>query len=277
MNWPLPPWHPHWDVWAFLFVLAFGYFYADARIRPHVAPTSEPATGRQRAQFVAGLALLWVVSDWPIHDIAESALFSLHMVEHLVIAYVTPPLLLIGMPRWMADATFGNRRVLPVLRPLTHPVLAFTVFNVLLIAIHAPDAVALMITNELAHFVQHGLLFGAAILAWLPVVSPTPLLPRMKTPARMLYLFFQTILPTVPASFLTFSTTPIYPIYGDAATAYGTTALADQTIAGIIMKLGGGFLLWGIIVAMWYRWIQEERRWDAIERELAASDLGDGH
>lgn len=275
MTWPLPPWHPHWDVWAFVLLLAAGYLYADLRLRPVVAPTAPAATARQRTHFLAGLALLWLVSDWPIADIGETALFSFHMVEHLVIVYVTPPLLLVGLPSWLADVTLGSPRIRRFVRPFAHPVVAFTAFNVLLVGIHAPDAVALMITNGLAHFLLHGILFGVAILAWIPVVSPTQHLARLRPPMRMLYLFLQTILPTVPASFLTFSRTPIYPVYGDAATAYGTTPLVDQTIAGLIMKLGGGLLLWGIIVAIWVRWIQEERRWDAIERELAESDLSE--
>ncbi len=275
MTRPLPPWHPHWDVWGFVVVLAAGYLYADVRLRPTVAPTAPAATARQRTQFLAGLVLLWVVSDWPFADIAETALFSFHMVEHLVIVYVTPPLLLIGMPTWLADATLGNPRIRALIRPLAHPVVAFTAFNILLVAIHAPDAVELMVTNGLAHLALHGVLFTVAILAWIPVLSPTPSLPRLRPPMRMLYLFLQTILPTVPASFLTFSRTPIYPIYGDAATDYGVTPLVDQTVAGLIMKLGGGLLLWSIIIAIWIRWIQEERRWDAIERELAESDLSE--
>ncbi len=273
MNWPLPPWHPHWDVWLFVFGLAAAYLYTDLRLRPRLASTADPATTRQRTQFLSGLALVWVVSDWPFADIAETALFSFHMVEHLVIVYAVPPLLLVGMPTWLADTTLGHPRLRGVLGRLAHPVVAFSAFNVALVAIHAPDAVALMVTNDLAHFTLHGVLFAVAVLAWLPIFSPTRHLPRLRPPMRMAYLFLQTIVPTVPASFLTFSTTPIYPVYGDAAEAYGTTAIVDQTVAGLIMKLGGGALLWSIIVTIWFRWIREERRWEAIERELAETDL----
>ena len=78
--------------------------------------------------------------------------------------------------------------------------------------------------------------------------------------------------PTIPASFLTFSTVPLYPVYGDAALAFGPLAVADQTIAGVIMKLGGGLLLWSTIAVIWFRWTKQEREeWERLESTLRAS------
>lgn len=88
---------------------------------------------------------------------------------------------------------------------------------------------------------------------------------------QMLYLFFQSLLPTIPASFLTFSSVPIYPVYGEAAMAWGLSAVADQTIAGIVMKLGGGFLIWATIAVIWFRWTSEERRWEDLETSVSAT------
>jgi putative membrane protein len=87
----------------------------------------------------------------------------------------------------------------------------------------------------------------------------------------MFYLFAQSLLPTIPASFLTFSSVPIYPVYGDAAMAFGLTAVADQTVAGVIMKIGGGLLLWSTIAVIWFRWTKQEREWESIESTLRAS------
>jgi putative membrane protein len=78
----------------------------------------------------------------------------------------------------------------------------------------------------------------------------------------------QSLLPTVPASFLTFSSVALYPVYGDAALEFGLTAVADQTIAGIIMKLGGGLIIWITIAVIWFRWAAEEREWDKVESSL---------
>jgi putative membrane protein len=84
-------------------------------------------------------------------------------------------------------------------------------------------------------------------------------------------MFLNTLIPIVPASLLTFSDIPLYPSYGDAPLTWGLTLVEDQTIAGIIMKLGGTFYLFGIIARIWFRWIGEERSLDQLERDLTRS------
>jgi putative membrane protein len=128
-----------------------------------------------------------------------------------------------------------------------------------------------MLTSDAMHFSVHAWLLGASFLMWLPVFSPTPAIPALPPPGRMFYLFLQSLLPTIPASFLTFSSVPIYPVYGDAALAYGLSAVADQTIAGVVMKLGGGLLLWVTIAVIWFRWSRQEREWERLEASLRAS------
>ena len=212
-----------------------------------------------------------VAAAWPIHDLAEEVLFSFHMLEHLLIGYVVPPLLLLGVPRWMADYTIGRPRVARIIRPLAIPAAGFFAFNVAIVAVHWPVAITWQNTNEWAHLFIHLGFFMTALMLWLPVFGPTPAVKQMSEPVKMMYLFLCTIVPTVPASFLTFSNTQLYPSYGDAAASWGLTAVEDQTIAGIIMKLGGAFFLLGLIGAIWFRWIKREREWDRIERSLVNS------
>ena len=212
--------------------------------------------------------MILVAAGWPVHDLAEETLFAFHMTEHLLLGYVVPPLLLIGLPRWMADRTLGHPRVAPTLRHFATPVVGFCTFNIAIVAIHWPAAVAFQNTTEWAHFLIHTAFFVTAILLWLPVYSPTPAIPRLGRPGQMLYLFFNTLIPIVPASLLTFSNYQLYPVYGDASLSWGLTAVEDQTIAGIIMKIGGAFYLLGIIAKIWFNWIGEERRFDDLERQL---------
>ncbi|MDX1468748.1 MAG: cytochrome c oxidase assembly protein [Acidimicrobiia bacterium] len=261
----IPAWHPHFDVWAVVFVLGLGYWYANTRIRLLAARSMPGPTRRQWFQWYLGLALILAVSDWPLHDVGEQSLFTVHMIEHMVLGLAVPPLLLMGTPRWLADATLGHPKVAAWLRPMSRAVPAFVAFNTTFILIHWPEMVSLMLTNSVAHFTIHYLLFVSAGLMWMPVLSPTPAIPKLRRPAQMLYLFLQSLLPTIPASFLTFSSAPIYPIYGDAALAWGLTAVADQTIAGIVMKLGGGLLIWATIAVIWFRWSNEERGWERLD------------
>lgn len=266
----IPVWHPHYDLWALIFVLGVGYWYANTRIRLHVAPGSEPPRGRQWWQWYLGLALMWLVSGWPLHDIGEQSLFTVHMLEHMILALAVPPLLLMGLPRWLADATLGRPSVARILRPLSRAVPAFVIFNTVFITLHWPEAVELMLTDDLAHFLTHFVLFVAAGLMWMPVLSPTVAIPTLSRPMQMLYLFLQSLLPTIPASFLTFSSVALYPIYGDAALDWGLDPVADQTIAGVLMKVGGGLLIWITIAVIWFRWTTEERDWEELETSTTA-------
>jgi putative membrane protein len=177
-----------------------------------ITPAPGP-TRRQWWQWYLALALMWLVSGWPLHDIGEESLFTAHMVEHMVLALVIPPLLLMGTPRWLADATLGHPKVKVWLKHLARPVPAFVLFNATFILIHWPEMVDLMLGNELVHFLLHTLLFTSAALMWMPVLSPTMAIPKLSRPGQMLYLFLQSLLPTIPASFLTFSSAPIYPVY----------------------------------------------------------------
>ena len=97
----------------------------------------------------------------------------------------------------------------------------------------------------------------------------------------MLYLFLQTIVPTVPASFLTFNDRPLYRIYATFPRLWDISALTDQQTAGLIMKIVGGLFLWLVIAIIFFRWYESEERkekaekngvllWDDVEQELMA-------
>jgi putative membrane protein len=259
-------------------VVALGasYLHAERRIRPLVAPGKPSATPRQFGLYFGALVLLGGSSSWPFHDLAEQVFFSLHMVEHMLVALVIPPLMLMGTPRWMAEYLLDSQRVLTAVRHLCRPLPVFFLFHLSLAGLHWRPIVETMVASSLFHFLAHFWLFAVAILMWVLVVSPTPLIPRLNPPLRMLYLFLHSIIPTVPASFLTFSRTPLYPSYVDSATEFGVSSVTDLQISGLIMKLGGGMILWGAIVVIWFRWIAAERKWDSIERDLRRSSTSGG-
>jgi len=198
------------------------------------------------------------------------------MVQHFIFSLVAPPLLLIGIPSWMARNALRAKPVMAVMKQLTRPLPAMLMFNAYLVLAHTPGFVDATLRNELLHFSAHSLLVALALLMWWPVFSPLAELPRLGNPARMLYLFGQTIVPTVPGSFLTFAETPLYSFYENAPRICpGFSAVADQRLAGIVMKIGGGALLWAIIAVLFFRWSSREETgvpddvdWQELEREL---------
>jgi len=201
----------------------------------------------------------------------------MHMMQHMLFTFLAAPLLLTGMPAWMWRALLRPAPLRAVWGLLTRPLVALVVANGVLLFTHWPEVVSLSVGSELSHFSLHALLLGSAVVMWWPVLSPLPELPALSRPGQLIYLFFQSLAPTIPASFLTFGTEPLYRIYASFPRIWGIDPLTDQLIAGLVMKLVGGAILWVVIAAIFFRWGHEERTegWDAlkfrnVEREIRA-------
>jgi putative membrane protein len=253
------PWQPHPDAWLLAIALLGGYLYALAAWGPKEHPGGRTATSRQRWSFFAGTAVLWLASDWPLHSLSTE-LFSAHMLQHMLYSFVAAPLLIRGTPGWLLRRLLRPRAVAAVMRFVTKPLIALVVFNAWVVAYHTPALVNLSVSNELAHFAMHIAWVAAGIVMWWPVLSPLQELPHLSAPLAMVYLFGQSIIPTGPASFLTFAETSLYSAYATSTTAWGLPAVWDQQLAGLLMKLGGGALLWGSIVVMFFRWAKREEQ-----------------
>ena len=272
-------WHLHPDVWLMVVALAGGYVLA---LRAW-GRGEEPVPTRKKAQFAAGVAFLWLGADWPIHEISEEYLFSIHMVQHTLFSLVAPPLLLMGIPAWVFRRLFRNLGVTAFVRAVTRPLPALLLFNTVIVVTHWPALVDFALTHELAHFGVHVVLVGASLAMWWPVIEPLPEMASLSPPAKLFYLFLQSIVPTVPASFLTFSDTAIYDFYANAPRLWGIGAVDDQRTAGLIMKIGGGLLLWAVITVRFFKWQAreeskpadepEELTWEDFERELQVWEL----
>jgi putative membrane protein len=273
----MPDWHAHLDVWLLLGAVWLGYLRAVLR---RVAATPDERADRRRriALFSSGMALLWLASDYPTHDLAEGYLYSVHMVQHMVFTLAAAPLLVVGVPAWMWRAVLSPRPVFAAFRLLTRPVVALVVFNGLLLLTHWPALVEASVRSELTHFTLHATIVGSAVIMWWPVLSPLVELPALTAPGQMLYLFGQSIAPTIPASFLTFGDTLLYPVYGTFPRIWGVSALTDQLVAGLVMKIVGGLVLWGFIAAIFFRWHARESRdgWDALSLRHVERDLRTG-
>ncbi len=247
-------WQPYLGVWAFLLAGLAAYGWAWRRLAPSAG---EAEAHRWRVPwFVGGVAVLWVSLDWPVGQLGSGYLASVHMLQFLLITLVAVPMLLRGIPPWMARGLAPGGWRLRVLRGLTQPLVALLSFNAVILITHAPIVANPLLQSELGSFViDLAWLLGAAVF-WLPVVGAHPDLPHLNRPLQMAYLFAQSILPTIPASFLTFADFPLYPVYELAPRLQDLRldALTDQRAAGLLMKIIGGFLLWGRIAVTWFQW-----------------------
>jgi len=215
--------------------------------------------------FYSGLGSLLIVASWPVHDLGSGSLFMFHMTEHMVFSLAAPPLLLWGTPWWLIRAAL--KPIMPIVRFVTKPIVALLIFNGILSLIHVPAVVELMLRSEAAHFTLHALLLIAGTIMWWPIVAPLPELPELTPILKIGYLFLQSLVPTVAASFLTLGDSALYKIYEEMPRVWGISAHTDQVIAGLIMKIIGGFIIWGFMAGIFFTWYAEEQRYDEADRK----------
>ena len=129
----------HPEVWLLVAVLGALYIYAIQVIGPRAVPAGQPVVTPHAGRLLRGrAAILWVASDWPIHDIGEDYLYSVHMLQHMMLSYFMPPLVLLATPTWLARLLVGKGRTWTAFKWLTKPVVAGVIFNVVVMVIHIP-------------------------------------------------------------------------------------------------------------------------------------------
>ena len=245
----------HPDVWLLVIGLTAAYVYMVRVVGPHAVAVGRPVvTGRQVAAFVAAMAMLWTASDWPIHDLGEQYLYSAHMLQHMMLSYFLPPLALLATPEWLLRAIVGNGRAYGVLRWLCKPVVAGVAFNVSVMVTHIPGVVNASVegSSPVLHYLLHVMVVSLSLLMWMPVCGPFKEF-HLGTGGKMIYLFLQSVVPTVPAGWLTFAEGTVYRAYDQPVRVFGLSITDDQQFAGAIMKIGGSIFLWSIIVFLWFK------------------------
>jgi putative membrane protein len=226
-----------------------------ARQAPPRSGVASPTQG-QRATFYGALVLIFLSLNGWLHDLSDGYLFSAHMVQHLVLTLVAPPMLVLGTPGWMLRPALGWRGVGPVARWLTAPAHCFLLFNVVFAAWHLPPMYELAMAHHPLHIVQHLCFMTAAVLMWWPVLSPLPELPRLSYPAQMLYLFLMSIPMSLVAICIGYADHLLYPSYASAARIWGITPMQDQMIGALIMWIPGGLFFFAIISVIFFKWQQ---------------------
>jgi putative membrane protein len=255
----------------FVGAIAIAYAWALRRLQPaRFAGDDAPTTGREIALFVTGLAVLWIAADWPVGLLAAGYLLSVRTLQYLLFVMVAAPLLLLGLPRWLLRRLLRGRAAFRVARALSRPLVPLLVFNAVFIAVHLPPAIAATAGSQLAGFALDLVVIGSGLVFWWPALARLPELGPMGYPARIGYLLLSVFLPTVPASFYTYARFPIYPLYELAPRVHGIGAVADQQVAGLTMKVLGGFILFGTMSVMFFRWHRQEEISETPRKEIVA-------
>lgn len=232
-----------------LAALAGLYLWAARRLPAPATPTAG-----QRTLFFLALLCVFFVLNGPLHDLSDYYLFSGHMVQHLVLALVFPPLLIAGTPGWMLRPLLRPRPVTAVARVITRPMACFAIFNVVLAAWHLPPLYNAAMANHGVHILQHLMFMAASVLMWWPLLSPLPELPRLAYPGQMLYCFLMVIPMSIVSIYITLADSVLYPAYASAPRLWGLSPLEDQQMGGLIMWIPGGLFFYGVMTVVFFRW-----------------------
>lgn len=254
-------------VWVFITLLAVGGILAVRRtgIRPD---------RRQVVAWWAGLAALWVASDWPVGTLGAGYLAAAHMLQYFLYTFVAAPLLVLGVPEPLARRALAATRTYRAYRFVARPLVAGLIANVVLLATHAPVTVDTFRSSQLGSFALDVTWLVGGIIMWLPVCGPLHEA-RPSYPVRGIYLFLAAgLVPMIPGGFLTFADFPLYRTYELAPRVADLRPIADQQVAGVLMKIGNLPLIWPVIAVMMWRWAAADRLAAAPPRRTAPGTSG---
>ena len=230
-------------------------------------PLHPPSRWRSAA-FLGGLGTIAIALMSPI-EAYEGSLFSVHMLQHLLLELVAAPLLLLGAPATMAlrAASPRIRRVMlsvlhgRLVAVVSFPLLAWVLFAAVNWGWHFSSLYDQALENRLLHDLQHLTFLAAGLLFWWPVVEADPSRWRLPYPVRLFYLFLAMPQNSFLGVALMSAPEVRYPHYLSSLRTWGPSPLVDQNIGGMLMWVGGDvvFLLgMGLVVAAWVR--HEDRR-----------------
>ena len=303
---PLTP-HASLVMWQFaplvsvpLIVLAAGYLLCVARVRRRHPARPWPA-GRVLA-FLAGLAVIAVATQGSI-GVYDDVLFSSHMVQHVLLIMVAPPLLVLGAPVTLLMHAARNplhtwvKRAIrsPVTAALTWPPGATVLYCVVVSGTHTPPFMDLVLANGAVHDLEHALYLVTGYLFFLPVVGSEPIRWRTSIVGRYLMLLAAMMADSFTGIVFTFQTREVFPPYARTGRTWGPSLLTDLRIGGGVMFIGSDIAMTAVAIGLAVHFLRASgQAWDSaggtgthragtLSRQMAAAGVpqptgrADGH
>lgn len=240
-------------VYAGLVVLFFAHAW--------MARRATDAERKHTLYFFGGLFVMWLALETPIDTLSDHYLDSVHMLQHVLLAFVAPPLMLLGLSRGMV----GRIVLIPGLRALTEPVPAQLIAAVIMIVWHVPALYDATLHNEGLHVVEHVMFVASGVFLYWPMLEATSSYARwrMSPGAKLVYILLATLPQDGVALALIFSRVPFYEFYTHVPRLIaGFTPLIDQTVAGAVLMIFGKVTLAIVALVVFFRWFGFEQAED---------------
>lgn len=249
-------WHWHIEILLGLAIIQILYLHLIGALV--FTNNSREINPKEVIYFTLGILLILICTVSPLHHIADNYLFSAHMLQHVLLTLISPPLLILGIPGWLIDNLIKSKNQILIFKRLLHPITVFLGFNLVFSIWHMPILYNLSVTNHLVHVFEHFTFILSAFAMWWPIFNKSNNLPRISYPAQMIYIFLLSIAQIIVFGIITFSNSPIYEYYAKTPRLWNMTPLIDQQIGGIIMKVGSAILFLTIILKRFFAWYENE-------------------
>ena len=245
-----------------------GLGYVLGRRRVNRAHPGSPIPAWRLSAFLCGLVAILIALASPVDELADS-LLTAHMVQHLLLTMVAPPLLALSAPVTLvlrvASRGARSRLLLPLLhsramRVLASPYLAWPLFAAVMWFAHFSPVYNAALDNEVLHVAEHGVFFVSGCLFWWPVVGGDPLPRRLGYGARLAYLLLQMPVNAAVGLAIYFAPGILYPHYATVDRPWGIDPLADQQIGGLVMWAAGDLLLLAAVTWVVAAWMRADAR-----------------
>jgi cytochrome c oxidase assembly factor CtaG len=271
--------HPdlHWNL-APTVLVGLGLYAAIYVWRWRNARREEGGRGAGAAQlawFAVALAALTAAVASPIDGLGEDYLFSMHMLQHILLGDLAPVFLLLALSRViMRPAT---RRLVAVERALgrfAHPLTGLFLWFTLIYLWHIPALYDAAIDSEVVHALEHSSFFVAGIALWWPLIQPVPMRRRMTGMWPFAYIGAAKLGLAGLGLYLTWSSSVAYEHYEAVPRIWGLTAVEDQNVGGAMMMLEQSLVLLVAFVVLFVQMLTQseadEQRRERLERAAAA-------
>ena len=248
ISWPFDP-----SVYAGLAALLLGHAW--------LARAAGDARQKHYVYFISGLVVMWAALETPMDTISDYYLDSVHMLQHVLLGFVAPPLLLLGLSPRMA----GRLARVVAIRALTEPVPAQVIAAAVMVLWHIPALYDATLRSESLHITEHLTFVVAGVVLYWPVLKDTSAHSRwqMSPGVKLVYLLVATIPQDGVSLALLFSRVPFYSYYTHVPRLIDSiTPVIDQTMAGAVLMVLGKATMAVCGLAIFFRWFGEEHRAD---------------
>ena len=233
-------------------LIGVAYFHRVGQLRER---GRQPNLWRQ-ISFSVGLAAIVLVTVGPMDDLADNFVFG-HMIQHTILLEEISLLLALGLTGPVLGPVM-TRPGLRRLRGLTHPVVAFVVWAVVMYGWHAPPAYQLAAENEVVHLCEHACFVAAGVLMWLAPLGPFPKPEWFGNGAKAIYVGAVHFTSMGLANIMMWSGTVLYPFYVASDEAHGISPIADQSLAGVVLMVQSAMLMFAILAWLVLRWARQD-------------------